>query len=52
MTTAGTPALSVIVLVPDRFGTVAEVVRHLAAQDRRGEIEIGYFTGPRTAVVS
>jgi hypothetical protein len=44
MTTAGTPALSVIVLVPDRFGTVAEVVRHLAAQDRRGEIEIVFVT--------
>ena len=40
MTGTGAPALSAIVLVPDRFDTVAEVVRHLAAQDRRGEIEV------------
>ena len=44
MTASSTPALSVIVLVPDRFGTVAEVVSHLAAQDRRGEIEIVFVT--------
>ena len=44
MTASGTPALSVIVLVPDRFGTVAEVVSHLAAQDRRGEMEIVLVT--------
>jgi hypothetical protein len=44
MTASATPALSVIVLVPDRFGTVAEVVRHLAAQDRRGEMEIVLVT--------
>jgi hypothetical protein len=40
MTPPPMPALSVIVLVPDRFGTVAEIVAHLAAQDRRGEIEL------------
>jgi hypothetical protein len=40
MTSSQTPQLSVIVPVPDRFSTVAEVVRHVAAQDRRGEMEI------------
>jgi hypothetical protein len=45
MTPSGAPpALSVIVLVPDRFNTVAEVVRQLAAQDRHGEMEIVFVS--------
>jgi hypothetical protein len=34
------PALSAIVLIPDRFDTVARVVAHLAAQDHRGDMEL------------
>lgn len=44
MTRSAVPALSAIVLVPDRFASVAEVVRHLAAQDRRGEMEVVFVT--------
>jgi hypothetical protein len=48
--TAIAPALSVIVLVPDRFDTVQRVVAELARQEVRNRMELVFVAPPGVAV--